>query len=161
MTGTPEDGINLRILVVCTGNLCRSPFAEHLLRRRLHELGLDDIEVASAGVSAVVGSPPPANVLQAAREWNLTLESHRARQVTADMVEAADLLLTMDSFQKFSLLTAFPEAAEKIHPLSQFDEEPGDDDVEDPMGMDLPGTREVFVRIGTCVDGVARYYAGP
>lgn len=162
MTEMPDDReVNLRVLVVCTGNLCRSPFAEHLLRRRLRDLGLDDIEVTSAGVAAVVAAPPPANVLEAARDWDLSLETHRARQVTAADVEQADLLVTMDSFQKFSLLTAFPEAAEKIHPLTQFDVEPADDDVEDPMGMGLAGTREVFARIAACVDSLARYYAEP
>lgn len=153
--------INFRILVICTGNLCRSPFAGALLEKRLAELDLDDIAVRSAGVAAPEGQGCPVVVLEAAREWDVDLERHRARQVGLADVEVADLILTMDRYQHAALLAAYPLDEEKVHPLAQFDDVEGLRDIEDPMGMDLDGTREVFARIAVCVENLARYYAEP
>ena len=151
--------MNFRILVVCTGNLCRSPFAEHLLRRRLGEAGLLDIAVASAGIGAMPGAPCPGNVLEAAREWELDLSGHRARQISAEDVEMADLILTMERYHYHAVRAAFAVPGDKLHPLAQFDDGEGPEDVEDPMGLPLDETREIFARIALCVDSVARYYA--
>ncbi len=161
MTGGRPTDVNFHILVVCTGNLCRSPFARALLEKRLAELGLVDIEVASAGIGAPEGRPCPQVVLEAANEWGLDLGAHRARQVGHADVELADLVLTMDRYQFDAILTAFGGDEETVHPLTQFEDGDDDPDIDDPMGLELEGTREVFSRIAACVDGVARYYAEP
>jgi protein-tyrosine phosphatase len=154
-----EQEINLRILIVCTGNLCRSPFAEHLLRRRLLEKGLDDIAVASAGVSAPVGTACPKEILLAGSEWDVDLRAHRAHQLRAEDLLEADLVLTLEPFHRISILTAFPVLEEKLHPLTQFEDESASEGIDDPMGKDIEATRAIFGRIALCVENVADYYA--
>jgi protein-tyrosine phosphatase len=149
-------GANFPILVICTGNLCRSPFGEHLLRRRLAELGLHGIAVASAGIGAVPGTACPANVLEAARGWGLDLSGHRSRRVRPGDMEEARLVLTMERYHYHALLHAFPPHAEKLHPLARFDEGSVGDDVADPMGLSVEQTRRIFTRIARCMETVAR-----
>lgn len=157
----PSDEINFRILVVCTGNLHRSPFAEAILLRRFGELGLTDVAVESAGLAAPEGEACPVEVVQAAAEWNVDLSSHRARQVSGIMIREADLVLTLERYHFTALATAFPVDREKLHLLSVFDPEENPEDIPDPAEMDGDGLRSVYQRIALCAAALAEYYAEP
>jgi len=93
MTGT------IRVLMVCTGNICRSPTAEGVLRRKLADAGLQDqVEVASAGtVDYHAGSPPDHRAQQSARRRGYDLSRQRARQLRVEDFERFDLVLAMDA----------------------------------------------------------------
>lgn len=84
-----------RVLLVCTGNICRSPLAEAIMRRELEQLGRTDIEVTSAGTGAWDGAPASEGAYLVALEHGLDLSAHRARLLTRDLVQQADLILTM------------------------------------------------------------------
>jgi protein-tyrosine phosphatase len=157
----PDADVNFRILIVCTGNTHRSPFAEGILRLRLDERELTDIAVTSAGIAATAGDPVPVDAVVAAAEWGVDLSGHLARQISAEMLGEADLVLVMDSYHLTALATAFPADREKLHPLALFD--PGEDrsDIEDPAEMDGEGLRGVYSRIASCAAEVADYYATP
>ncbi len=157
----PDADINFRILVVCTGNTHRSPFAEGLLRLRLDERELADIAVTSAGITASAGDPVPVDAVAAAAEWGVDLSSHRARQVSADMVREADLILVMDGYHLTALATAFPSDREKLHALALFDPAEDRTDIADPAEMDGERLRQVYARIAACAAEVADYYAEP
>jgi protein-tyrosine-phosphatase len=98
-----EGGEAFRILFVCTGNTCRSPLAEALARRALARLGWRQVEVRSAGVSATSGSPASEGSLRAGVRHGLDLSGHRSAQVTEDMVDWADLILTMSASHLLAL----------------------------------------------------------
>ena len=85
--------------MVCTGNICRSPTAEGVLRRKLADAGLQDrVEVASAGtVDYHAGSPPDHRAQQSALRRGYDLSRQRARQLRADDFERFDLVLAMDT----------------------------------------------------------------
>ncbi len=157
----PPDEINFRILVVCTGNLHRSPFAEAVLLRRLGELGLTDVAVESAGLAAPEGEACPVEVVQAASEWGVDLSPHRARQVNGLMMREADLILALERFHFTALATAFPVDREKLHLLSIFDQDENPEDIPDPAELDGEGLRAVYRRIALCAAALAEYYAEP
>jgi protein-tyrosine-phosphatase len=107
------------ILVVCTANICRSPVAEAVLRDRLRQAGLSDWIVSSAGTWAERARSAAAFSTQILAEQGLDLTGHRSRVVTAEIMEAVDLLLCMESGHAEALRAEFPALAGKVYLLSQ------------------------------------------
>jgi protein-tyrosine-phosphatase len=85
----------MHILFVCTGNTCRSPLAEALLRHELDQRNVEGIDVSSAGTGAWDGAPASEGAYLVALEHGLDLSAHRARLLTRDLVRQSDLILTM------------------------------------------------------------------
>jgi protein-tyrosine phosphatase len=128
----------MRVLLVCLGNICRSPTAEGVLRRMVAEQGVEDrIGIDSAGTGGWhVGAPPDARATAAAHRRGITLDS-AARQVAADDFSRFDLLLAMDRENHAELLRRAPDEAAraKVRLLREFDpasRERGDLEVPDP-----------------------------
>jgi protein-tyrosine-phosphatase len=84
----------VKVLFVCAGNICRSPFAEGLARRLAAERGLD-VEFASAGEIALDGDRCTRDAVDAAREHGVDLSSHRARRLTAERSSAVDKVVPL------------------------------------------------------------------
>ena len=99
------------ILVLCTGNVCRSPTAEFLLRKSLAGV---DVSVQSAGIGAVIDSPAEPLAQKVALSHGLDISSHRSRQVTMDMLKWADLILVMENGHKRELLYKYPWLEGKV-----------------------------------------------
>jgi protein-tyrosine phosphatase len=127
----------MRILFVCMGNICRSPTAEGVMRRLLHDAGLEGIEVESAGTGGWhAGEPPDERATAAAARRGVTLEG-AARQVKPADFRRFDLLIALDRANLRELIALAPdeEAAEKVRLLREFDPasaSSGDLDVPDP-----------------------------
>lgn len=97
------------ILVICTGNICRSPIGERLLRDAFPQKKID-----SAGTGALVGHPAdPASVL-VAEKHGLSLEGHMARQLNRKMLGEYDLILVMDKDHTKYIDKIAPEAIGKV-----------------------------------------------
>jgi protein-tyrosine phosphatase len=133
----------MRILMVCSGNTCRSPLAEAILAAKLTgdpELG--GVEVRSAGTAAWDGAPASEGAYLVALERGLDLSSHRARMLTADQVRHADLILTMS--ESHARRVADLGGAEKVYTLPAYAGNPdGLIEVEDPVGADVARYRAV------------------
>ena len=126
-----------KVLFICTGNVCRSPMAEGLLRRALG----DKIEVFSAGLGAGHGQPPSAHAIEVLRKEGIDISDIRSQPVSADLLREADHIFTMTQDHLDMLLLLFPEMAPKAR-LLRFKEaaKGGRLDVKDPIG----GTRETY-----------------
>ena len=111
----------MHILVVCIGNICRSPYAAACLQAA-HPAA----QVTSAGLGALIDHPADALVQRIAAEQGIDLSSHVARQVLADQVRAADLVLTMTQGQLQELTTRFPFARGRTFRLGHW------------IGQDIP-----------------------
>lgn len=144
----------MHILLVCSGNTCRSPLAVVMLKARLSATPeLDDIEVDSAGTGALAGAPASEGSYLIAIEKGLDLSSHRARLLTPDQVRSADLILTMTEAQAERV--AKLGGAEKVHTLPAFGRYPdARREVDDPFGQDVAGYREVGQHLEILLDAV-------
>jgi protein-tyrosine phosphatase len=114
-----------QVLFVCTGNTCRSSMAEALLRKMLKEdLGekAATIHVVSAGTSARSGEVAAQNAIEVMEKEGIDLRSHRARRLTPELVQTADLVLTMTLEQKKSVLSLTPSIINKVFTLTEFAE---------------------------------------
>jgi protein-tyrosine phosphatase len=108
------------ILVVCTGNVCRSPMAEGFLRGALaSRLGEDAPPVSSAGTHGWEGSSATAEAVEAARERGATIEGHRARALTEEMVDAVDLVVCMAREHRDVVRAIRPDAADRTFTLKE------------------------------------------
>jgi protein-tyrosine-phosphatase len=113
-----------RILFVCTGNTCRSPMAEAILRERARARGVQ-VEVRSAGVSTVDGLPISAHAIETLRSKQVP-HSGSSNAVTAESVAWANLILAMTTGHKRNLIERFPQALDKTHTFKEFVENRSD-----------------------------------
>jgi RpiB/LacA/LacB family sugar-phosphate isomerase len=128
-------------LFVCTGNICRSPMAEGLLRHATG--GRNEYRALSAGLGAADGQPPSPYAVQAMKELGIDISQLRSRMLTADLVQQADFILGMTHSHVDTVMLLYPQAAEKTFLLREFDEtlDPFEKDISDPIG----GSYEVYL----------------
>jgi protein-tyrosine-phosphatase len=106
------------VLFVCAANICRSPLAMGLFSvQAVSEAG--DWQIASAGVCAPVGYPAAQNTLALLKQRNIDLSQHRSSQITQEMMQNYNLILTMERGQKEALQIAFPKQASKVYLLTE------------------------------------------
>jgi glycine hydroxymethyltransferase len=123
------------ILFVCTGNICRSPMAEGLMRQRLR--GDRDVTVISAGLSASYGQHASENAVRALQELGIDIKGHFSQPVTEDLVRMADAIFVMTPGHQRSLLSLYPSAASKTFLMREFEEGLSDfeREIPDPIGL--------------------------
>lgn len=98
------------ILVVCTGNICRSPTGEYLLKKALGP----DFNVMSAGLGALVDHPAHELSMKIALEHGVDMSAHRARQINLDILKWADLVLVMEKGHQRELVSKYPWLEGKV-----------------------------------------------
>jgi protein-tyrosine phosphatase len=108
------------ILVVCTGNICRSPMAEGLIRHHLAQRELEGIDVSSAGVAGWQDSPATPEAIQAMTELDIDIASHLARRLDPSMIEPAGLVLAMASEHADVAARLVPESYDRTFTLKEF-----------------------------------------
>lgn len=119
--GGTEKGPQVEILTVCTGNICRSPLAEQLLRASLTPL---DVEVASAGTHAMIDEPMTKDAAKLAASLGVPAsdsEAHRARWLTERHLETPDLVLAMSREHRAHAVGLAPVAARRTFTVREFE----------------------------------------
>lgn len=120
-----------RIVVVCTGNICRSPMGEALLREQLAAAGKPR-QVISAGVGALIGHPADPMARELMLERGINIDSHLAQQATLPLLTSMDLILTMDQTHSDWINRKHPQLRGKVHKFLKWQ---GDRDVADPYRL--------------------------
>lgn len=148
--GTLKSISNLMILIVCTGNTCRSPMGEALMRQRIaeakgcHESQLADlgIQVVSAGIAAMPGGLPSPQSVEVMEAFGLNIEDHSSQPVTPHLVQFSDLILTMTESHRRALVSHWPTAANRTFTLRK-----DHGDISDPIGMPVDHYRKCAEQI--------------
>lgn len=130
-------GLFFSVLVVCTGNSCRSPMAQCMLADMLKG---SPASVGSAGTDAPVGSPAALNAVEVMREAGLDLTRHRAQQLTSAMLEVSDLVLVMDDYHRQRVVELSPDVAGRTRLLLSYVD--SNEGVEDPIGFSVECYRQ-------------------
>lgn len=122
----------MQILFVCTGNTCRSPMAEGILKAMIKEKNLD-IKVSSAGVAAFDGSSVSNNSVLALSKLGIDISKHKSRLIYDKLIDEFDLILTMSKSHKEILTNKYPYSKGKVFILNEyaFDKK---EDIADPFG---------------------------
>ncbi|RMD96489.1 MAG: low molecular weight protein arginine phosphatase [Deltaproteobacteria bacterium] len=146
------------ILIVCSGNLCRSPMAEGILKKRLREAGLSHLEVASAGTIAWPGRPPAEQAVLVAREKaGIDLSPLRSTTLTPELIERSRFVVVMERYHAEEvrrLSPDFPE--ERLILLGRFASPPGD--IFDPYLGPIEGYRRCFDELSRCLEAFLEAY---
>jgi len=129
------------VLVVCVGNICRSPVGERLLRAHL---SADGVQVDSAGLAAVVGHGADATATEVAADNGVSLDGHVARQFTADLGAGYELILVMEPGHKAEVTRRAPHLSGRT---MLFDQWTGAKGIEDPYRRSRAVHEAVFARI--------------
>lgn len=140
--------IKRRILFVCTGNCCRSPIAEYLLRSYLQKekpAFSQRYEIISAGIAAPEGMHPPGSVQKIMEEQeNIDMAKSQAVKVTKQMVLSSDYIFTMENSQKERILKQVPSAAPRVFNLSKFLPSDFGSTIPDPIGRNFTFHENVY-----------------
>lgn len=144
-------GVFRKILILCVGNICRSPMAEYLLRR---QLAGRDVQVTSAGLGALVGRPVEGHAMELLQEHGIDASPHRARQLDAWMLREAELVLGMEPRHLAAAARLAPEASGKLLLLGRWLEF---DSVPDPYRQPRQAFEDVYGLIERGVGSWLRY----
>ena len=159
-----KDKEKFKVLFVCTGNSCRSPMAEGILKKMLRENKLDNFEVSSAGISTLDGAFPSLFAMEVSKARNVDLTQHRSRQLNKQILKKSDLILAMSdehleyikkmdkkALEKTYLLKTFPQnhSAQTGERLlaSNEDEREGVSYIKDPIGGTMDDYNQCFLEM--------------
>ena len=140
------------ILVVCVGNICRSPMGEYLLRHKLSHK--PDMTIESAGIGALVDKPADETARQILLENGIDASNHKARQVTKDMLAQADLILAMEEKHLKHLYAMAPQVRGKAFLMGKWlDNQP----VPDPYRQQRPAFEHAYKLIDQASDAWLKF----
>ena len=137
----------MNIYFVCTGNTCRSPMAEAILKDK----NLSHIEVKSAGIYALDGGEMSENAQAVLREENID-HAHVSRQVNERDIDWADLILTMTGAHKELILRAYIQAQGKTYTLKEYVTPYSGQDVFDPFGGDISTYKQTYQELKRLIE---------
>ena len=146
----------MNILLVCLGNICRSPLAEAILRDKIEKAGLD-ISVDSAGTANYhVGEPPHKNTIRVAAENGLNINNLKARQFSVNDFDAFDIIYVMDSSNHADVISMSKDHKHqgKVRYFLNELKEGSNDNVPDPWFGGYDGFQEVYWLIDKTCDRI-------
>lgn len=138
----------MKIMFICTGNICRSAMAHHLFEKKISDKNIKNIEVYSSGIYAENNDVSTYEAKEVMKEYNVDLSIHRATNIRSSNIKEMDLILCMTENHKKELIYIYPELKEKIYTLKEYVRETEDGiDIKDPWGYEITTYRKCAVDI--------------
>jgi protein-tyrosine phosphatase len=150
------------ILFICKGNICRSPFADHLAKKMLAGSVRHAIAIDSAGFDVKTPLPSPPNAVEAAGRFGIDLQNHRSKRFSTEMFGAFDMMVCMETGHYQALIETSSASHSKLFLMPFFEDQntrPGGYErynVADPYGKGPEEFHRCFQRIARCLAGMAR-----
>lgn len=141
------------VMMVCTGNICRSPMAAGLLAHYLPVDLKERVEVTSAGTSALHGHQAQEHAIEAMGLLGVDIAHHRARQLTREIARSADLILTMEAAHLSWVKRTLGWRQAKPRLLMEFDHQSPTGDIRDPYGEPLEAYQRCLQTLRPCIKG--------
>ena len=145
----------MKIMFICTGNICRSAMAHKLLEKKLEQNNRSDVEVFSCGTFANPKEKSTYSALEVMKEYEVDLSSHQATNIFKSPIQDMDLILCATTSHKYFVLQQYPDLEGKVFTMKEyvhFDESGKDIDISDPWGYDIEIYRFCAGEIDTCLD---------
>ncbi|MGB9721181.1 MAG: L-threonylcarbamoyladenylate synthase [bacterium] len=139
-----DPSLKFNLLFVCSGNSCRSPMAEGIIKTMIDKRY---VQVRSAGTAAMDGLPASDNARSVVNEFNGDISAHRTRYLTKEMIDEADLVLVMEYKHYETVLELAPNATIKTFLLKEYKRRTKYNEVSDPVGKDLEAYRNTALEM--------------
>ena len=151
----------MKIMFICTGNICRSAMAHRLLEKRLKDINNTEIEVYSCGIYAENGDGSTYNAINVMKDYNVDLQTHRATNIKQSKIEEMDLILCATNAHKQEVIYMYPELKNKVLTMKEYvNNTTSDLDIKDPWGYDsyiyARCAEEINEVIDTIINNLAR-----
>jgi protein-tyrosine-phosphatase len=150
------DREKIHILAVCTGNICRSPMAEGILKKALENV--KDIRISSAGTHALDGNPASEFAIIAAHENGIDISGHRARSLGKRLISESSFILCMEPSHVESVISLETSVHGSAHNLADFSGKSNFKRIPDPYGSSLREYRECFADIHLCLENFISHH---
>lgn len=144
----------MKIMFICTGNICRSAMAHRMLEKRAKELN-KNIEVYSSGIWAQNGDIPTYEGIETMKNYGIDLRTHRATNIRNSNIEKMDVILCATLNHKRNVLSMYPELKDKVFTMKEYVGFPANDlDISDPWGYGLDVYKKCAKEIEICIEKI-------
>lgn len=145
----------MKIMFICTGNICRSAMAHKMLEKRIKESNKNDIKVYSCGVYAEDGNIPTYEGITVMKDYGIDLSSHRATNIYSSNIEDMDVILCATTSHKNNVNNMYPELKNKVFTMKEYAGYPSNDlDIKDPWGYGIDVYKSCAKEIDECIERI-------
>lgn len=141
----------MKIMFICTGNICRSAMAHAIMQKKIAESGKKS-EIYSCGIYAEDGDVPTREAINVMKKYNVDLTSHRATNIKKSNIENMDIILVATLAHKQMVINMYPKLKEKVYTMKEFAGYKENLDIKDPWGFDEKTYERCAEEIISCIE---------
>ena len=146
----------MKVMFICTGNICRSAMAEGMLKKMAQEEKIE-AEICSCGIYAETGDEATYNAIDAMKDYDVDITSHKATNIRDSKIKEMDIILCATNTHKQNVLYLYPELKGKVYTMKEYagiDKNGQDLDIKDPWGYDLNVYKHCAKEIQECLEKI-------